>query len=245
MASPQVENGFTRIANEILEALCRIRIAGEARQVIDVVLRKTYGYGKKEDCISLSQFCLLTGMRRGDVCRAINKAISMNIIKVISKKANGMGNKYCIVKDFDSWRALAKKQRGVAKKLITISKKANKGVAKKLHTIERVKERVKDNTAETSSAEIPLLIKEFERVDPKNKTYYGNTTQRKACSFLIGEYGFDRVIEIIRALPEINALPYVPQSTTPDELMKNWVKLENVYKKKKVELSTKGRGLEI
>jgi len=33
MASPQLENGYTRIANELMEALARIRIPGEARQV--------------------------------------------------------------------------------------------------------------------------------------------------------------------------------------------------------------------
>src|SRR3990167_2713389 len=152
MANPQVENGYLRIATEIFEALCGIRIPGETRQVIDVVIRKTYGYNKKEDCISLSQFCLLTKMRRGDVCRAINKAVSMNILKVISKEANGKGNKYCVVKDFDSWKSLAKKRRGVANKLMSISKKANKGVAKKLHTKERVKETIKESV-ETSSTE--------------------------------------------------------------------------------------------
>src|SRR3990167_1120803 len=140
MANPQVENGYLRIATEIFEALCGIRIPGETRQVIDVVIRKTYGYNKKEDCISLSQFCLLTGMRRGGVCRAINKAVSMNILKVISKEANGKGNKYCIVKDFDSWKSLAKKRRGVSNKLIIISKKENLGVSKKRHTIDSIKD---------------------------------------------------------------------------------------------------------
>lgn len=144
MANPQIENGYTKVANEIVEALCAIRIPGEARQVIDVVIRKTYGYNKKEDHISLSQFCLSTRMRRGDVCRAINKAVEMNIIKVISKKANAIGNIYSVVKDFDSWKPLAKKRRGVAKKLMSISKKANLVVAKKRHTKDSIKYSIKD-----------------------------------------------------------------------------------------------------
>ena len=49
MVSPQWENGYTKIANEILESLARIRINGEARQVLDVIIRKTYGYGKKTE----------------------------------------------------------------------------------------------------------------------------------------------------------------------------------------------------
>lgn len=122
MANPQLENGYVKIANDIFDALSRIRISGEARQVLDVIIRKTYGYNKKEDAISLSQFCLATGMRRGDVIRGAKKLMDMNII---SKKANDIANVYRINKDFDTWKPLAKKLRGVAKKQISISKIAN------------------------------------------------------------------------------------------------------------------------
>ena len=47
MANPQKENGYTSIANDIVEALAGIRIPGEARQCLDVILRKTYGWNKK------------------------------------------------------------------------------------------------------------------------------------------------------------------------------------------------------
>lgn len=47
MANPQCENGFTKIANELMEALAKIRIPGEARQVLDVIFRQTYGWNKK------------------------------------------------------------------------------------------------------------------------------------------------------------------------------------------------------
>ena len=57
MANPQRENGHVDIANEIMDKLCRYRIPGEVRQVMDTVFRKTYGWNKKADRISLSQFC--------------------------------------------------------------------------------------------------------------------------------------------------------------------------------------------
>jgi len=63
MAEPQKENGYTPIANEIMEALCRIRIPGEERQVLDCILRKTYGWNKCEDAISLTQFMEMTGLK--------------------------------------------------------------------------------------------------------------------------------------------------------------------------------------
>ena len=81
MASPQIENGYTRIANEIMEALAKVRIPGEARQVLDAVFRKTYGWNKREDKISLSQFEKMTGLARPSICRAIKKLLIMNIIE--------------------------------------------------------------------------------------------------------------------------------------------------------------------
>lgn len=113
MANPQIENGYTRIANEVMEALARIRINGECRQVIDVILRKTYGFNKKEDRISLSQFVLATGLKKSTVCKALNIAYKINII---THNGTPLGNIYRFNKDFESWRPLPKK---VKPKIVT------------------------------------------------------------------------------------------------------------------------------
>jgi len=133
MASPQLENGYTRISNELMEALARTRISGESRQVLDVIVRKTYGFGKKRDVIALSQFVLATGMKKTAVCKGIVKLIDMGII---TKKGNDFRKEYGIVKDFELWKPLPKK--------ITSTKKDNEGtqkrkqsLPKKIHTIEK------------------------------------------------------------------------------------------------------------
>jgi len=78
---------------------------------------------------------------------------------------------------------------------------------------------------------IPILDA-FKELDPKNGTYYGNTTQRKACDFLIKEYGLDKVLMAVKILPKINDQKlYIQQITTPYELMNNWVKLGNAVRK--------------
>lgn len=110
MANPQRERGYTAIANEIMEALAHTRIAGEAHQVLDFILRKTYGFNKKEDSISLSQFYLGTGLKTPAVCRAINHLLEMNLI---IKNDNGKITKYRFNKDFSTWKPLSKK-RGVS-----------------------------------------------------------------------------------------------------------------------------------
>lgn len=125
-ANPQLENGYTKIANELMEALCGIRISGEARQCLDVIIRKTYGFNKKSDYISLSQFCLLTKMVKTRVCNSLLKLNKMNII--ITKKGNDKSNSYRFNKDFDTWKPLPKKE--------IIPKKGNHPYPKIGHTKE-------------------------------------------------------------------------------------------------------------
>lgn len=177
MANPQTENGYTKIANEIQEAFCGIRISGEARQILDVIIRKTYGYNKKEDKISISQFCELTKMRDVDICRGIKKLINMNLI---TKKLNIIANIYSINKDFDKWKPLAKKLTiskkandvALAKKLTNVSKKANLALAKKLDT--------KDNTTKDKRQGDLLKINIIENMyNYENIDENGNPIKKK------------------------------------------------------------------
>lgn len=71
------------------------------------------------------------------------------------------------------------------------------------------------------------ILKAFEVVDPKNKTYYGNTTQRAACDFLIAEYGLEEVLKRVSILSKTNKIPYFPSITTPYQLKEKWVQLQD------------------
>jgi hypothetical protein len=88
------------------------------------------------------------------------------------------------------------------------------------------------NTDETSSSEeIPLLIKEFEKINPASKKFYGNTTQRKACEDLIANYGMERVVSVVqKTLPRTNGIQYFPTITTPLQLFEKWATLESKIK---------------
>lgn len=84
------------------------------------------------------------------------------------------------------------------------------------------------------------VLKAFESVDPKNKTYYSNTTQRSACDFLISEYGLEKTLQAIKILPQINQKKlYIKQITTPYELKENWVKIGNAIKQDKNDIKNK------
>jgi phage replication O-like protein O len=128
--SPQKENGYTAIANEIIDALVKYRLSGEQMQCLLFILRKTYGYNKKTDAISLSQFVKATGINRGNVARAIKAITAKKLIHVIRGSVNKDTisiTKYRFNKRFKSWLSSVKKDTGS----VIIAKKV---VSKKTHT---------------------------------------------------------------------------------------------------------------
>ena len=47
-ASPQLEDGYTRIANELIEALMRTNLSAYQSRVLWAIWRKTYGFNKRK-----------------------------------------------------------------------------------------------------------------------------------------------------------------------------------------------------
>ncbi|VFR33809.1 Replication protein O [plant metagenome] len=99
--SPQLEHGHLRIANELFDAITAHPFKQTTLRVLLAVLRKTYGYGKKEDDLSASQLAALCGrMSRQHVTTALNELAAL---RVIHKRPGLYG---CIVglnKDYAQW----------------------------------------------------------------------------------------------------------------------------------------------
>ena len=106
MASPQKEDGYTAIANEIMEALVNYRIPGEQMQCLLFILRKTYGFNKKWDAIANSQLVRATGLKKQHVYRAIKGLIDKNIV---TKKGYNPAISYCFNKNYKTWKVSPKK----------------------------------------------------------------------------------------------------------------------------------------
>ena len=78
--------------------------------------------------------------------------------------------------------------------------------------------------------DIADVIKAFEELDPKNKLYYSNSTQKKAVDFLIQEYSKEQVITVVQGIPKAKLqIPYFPSITTPCELRDKWKKMEDAF----------------
>ena len=80
MTNPQKENGYTAIANEILEQLVKRSLLGAELSIILFVIRKTYGFHKKSDAISLTQFEKGTGLSRPTICKTLKNLYGMHIL---------------------------------------------------------------------------------------------------------------------------------------------------------------------
>jgi len=102
VANPQLENGHTNIANEILEALWKVNLSSYETRVLIYLLRKTYGWHKKTDRISLSQFSREIGMDRRLVHRTLKELSSKGMIVVIPQDDRKPVS-YGFQKDYQKW----------------------------------------------------------------------------------------------------------------------------------------------
>lgn len=133
MANPQRENGHIDIANEIAEALAKQNLSPYESRILWVIWRKTYGWQKKTDWISLSQYYLMTGMRKSHICRSIRKLLLRNMI---TRKGNGNNPEYSFQKDYDKWKPLPQKVI-LPKRVKQITSSGNKSLPKQGHTKEK------------------------------------------------------------------------------------------------------------
>lgn len=103
--SPQIENGFIQIATELAEALARVNLCSYEQRYLWALWRKTYGWHKKADVITNSQFVDMTGIDKSHICRTEKKLIERNIIIKNSRKI-------AFNKHYKEWKELPKQATG-------------------------------------------------------------------------------------------------------------------------------------
>ena len=99
MADVQLENGYTRIANDLVRAMAKFSFSGSEFMILLAVISKTYGWGKADDQISISQLMDLTGLTRRGVCKATSalvnkKALGREQKGTRAREQKGTNNKY-------------------------------------------------------------------------------------------------------------------------------------------------------
>lgn len=96
MASPQLENGYTRISNELLEALCRARLTGGEWDIVMSVVRASYGWSQKLAPISVREVAKRLEKHYSHTKETVRELIAKGLL---DRQPGGIG----IVKDYETW----------------------------------------------------------------------------------------------------------------------------------------------
>jgi phage replication O-like protein O len=111
MASPQLENGYTPIANEILDKIACLPLNGTQFRIVTVVWRYTYGFSRKEHDLSEKFIANATDIHHKQIQREINTLIQYNLLFVVREATFKSSRVIAFNKDYDSWQ-VAKKLPG-------------------------------------------------------------------------------------------------------------------------------------
>lgn len=226
--NPQSENGHVRINEENVEHFAMTHLSGNEWQVLWVVLRKTWGWHKKEDAISITQFQKATKLSRPSVTEALDKLVGKKVL-VVKKQA--YVNIYGFNKLYNQWVVPKKElvgfsvRDGSEKGTRVVPKKEPKLVPKKEHTINKIDTNTKDTIQKIGANRANALIAQFKEVNPSFERMFSNKTERACASRLIEKYGYEKMSNLLKALPDINGRPYAPIITTPYQLEVNMGKL--------------------
>jgi phage replication O-like protein O len=106
-ATPQLEDGYVRIANELFDAILSFKFTYRQLNVLLAVIRKTYGYGKKTDDISASQIGAMCGMPRPHVASTL---VELEQLNVLTRERGKYGTITAINKNYREWVRLKKRE---------------------------------------------------------------------------------------------------------------------------------------
>lgn len=233
--SIQLENGYTKIANELIEKLAKVKMSGQAWQVLFAIIRKLYGHNKKSDWIEYSQVMEITGLPKSRVCEAV---ATLRENGIITQKRNGKRQIIEIIKDFDSVPQkrivpVFRKHRSVkTDSIVPFSRTTKETITKETITKDIIA--AEPEPEPSHSKDVADIIDIF--VKAGNKTLrFGNITQRTACERLIADLGIQKVLTRARYAVSVQTDRYAPNITTPLELEQKMHKLETYYQREKNE----------
>lgn len=96
-----IENGYCKLANELLEEICKQDISGSQFQLLMAIVRCTYGYNKKSDRVTNTYLAELTGLGLSAVKSGLQKLEERNIITI---QKSGIMKLVAINKMISDWQ---------------------------------------------------------------------------------------------------------------------------------------------
>lgn len=101
MVDVQLENGYTKIANEILEEIAKIKLSPTQYRILFIIWRYTYGFNRKWHEMSLSFLSKATGCDSRQIQRELKRLEERRVI--LQKIKSGSYRKISFNKNHDEW----------------------------------------------------------------------------------------------------------------------------------------------
>lgn len=111
MARPQTEDGFTRVANEILDNICRFNFNGSQLRIVMKIWRMTYGFSRKDHNFSVSFLHGETGLSEVTIKKELAYLIKTKVLFVTKAATNVQARRFSFNKNYEEWEvpSMAKK----------------------------------------------------------------------------------------------------------------------------------------
>jgi len=103
MASPQKENGYTPIANELLEKIYSLKTNATGLKILLVICRYTYGFSRKSHSLSVSFITKATGISSRQIKKELSNLIESKIVNVVTDSTYSQSRILALNKDYDVW----------------------------------------------------------------------------------------------------------------------------------------------
>ncbi|MDW0113804.1 replication protein [Sporosarcina saromensis] len=111
MSDVQTENGFTRVANELLEQIAKFKFNGTEFRIIMIIWRYTYGFNRKSHPLSTSFIAEAIGIDNSRVRKVLKGLIDLNVIQVLEEATFNESRILSFNKNYAVW-GVEKDQRG-------------------------------------------------------------------------------------------------------------------------------------
>lgn len=153
-----LDNGYTRIANELLEAVMLANLTQHQLLVFFAIARKTYGYNKKSDWVGNEQLSKLTGMLPHKCSAAKSELVSRGILLAEKRHVS-------INKNIHEW-----KEKQVYPKKVNLPESGKKTLPESGKSYYPNQVNTKDNTTKEKKDNKNTMSEEVRSTDEKSNS---------------------------------------------------------------------------
>jgi len=140
MAHVQLQDKYTQIDNELLDALGRIDLSGRQMNIVIVVIRYTFGFHRSEHQLGATYIAKKIGLQKSQIAADLVKLINRKILTVVVDHTKTKARILAVNTNFKEW---------VSRKPLTVNESTDSAVLKTLDTSvngfdDHIKDKIKE-----------------------------------------------------------------------------------------------------